>query len=543
MTALTGLALPPVDAQVLDDTMVPRGRVRLQVAGIFESWNRRFGRLPDGSSTTELLGNDLSDPTGLGLYPGMGQLESAVRDITGDGSYAPVLGPTNGQITQDLTTIDWAVEIGVFDWLTIGGVLPWVRPRTEVDLFFTPDTINGNLGVSPLVTNSGAASGFLTASAQAATASQSAADATCSGGVTPECSTAQALAQRTREFDSAARMLYGATPLFPLAGSTSGTALSGEAQQLSDDLVAAGLTGLPAMVLATTRPTVEDLVTLPASAGSGIEGSALRTRPGLYAAGDLRLTARLRLLDNLTPEFVGDAGAAGNSGRSAIRGDGTTGAATPSRAAPTFQYHLSTSYLIRLPTGRPANPNILLDVGTGDRQMDHEVGVTGSLLIAGRVGLAAGARYGIQSSTTVTRRVAPPEEILAPASTQAELTWQPGRYLSAGAAPSLRLGDALILFGEYRYFEKARDEFSLISPDPTLDPVVLEMESGMKVHQIGGGLRYDTVSPWLRGETGVPMEVHVRLIQSIAGGGGHTPKTFQAEAGLRLFRRFWGPQR
>lgn len=69
------------------------------------------------------------------------------------------------------------------------------------------------------------------------------------------------------------------------------------------------------------------------------------------------------------------------------------------------------------------------------------------------------------------------------------------------------------------------------------------MESGVKVHQIGGGLRYDTVSPWLLGETRYPMEVHVRMLQSIAGGGGQTPKSLKVEAGLRLFRRFWGPTR
>lgn len=530
--------------------MVPRGRVRLQVAGIFESWNRRFGRLPDGSSTTELLGSDLSDPTGLGLYPGMGQLESAVRDITGDGTYEPVLGPTNGQITQDLTTIDWAVEIGVFDWLTIGGVLPWVRPRTEVDLFFTPDTINGNLGLSPLITDATAASGFLSATASATTSSQAAADAECAGEITAPCSTAQALAQRAREFDAAARLLYGATPLFPLTGSASGTALTAEAQQLSDDLVAAGLPGLPAMTLATAMPTVDDLVGLPAATGSGIEATALRTRPGIYTAGDLRLSARLRLLDNLTPRLDGRVAGSGSD----PRGDAArAGASVPAGVSdepaggrsdrrPTMQYQLTASYLVRLPTGTRPNPNILLDVGTGDRQLDHEMGVTGSLLFADRVGLSAGGRYGVQSSTTVTRRVAAPEEIFAPSSTIAELTWQPGRYVAAGVAPVVRLGGALTLFGEYRYFEKARDEFSLASPDPALNPVVLELESGVKVHQVGGGLRYDTVSRWLRGETSVPMEVHVRLIQSIAGGGGQTPKSLKVEAGLRLFRRFWGPE-
>jgi hypothetical protein len=66
------------------------------------------------------------------------------------------------------------------------------------------------------------------------------------------------------------------------------------------------------------------------------------------------------------------------------------------------------------------------------------------------------------------------------------------------------------------------------------------LESGMKAHTVGAGIRYDTVEPWRRGETAHPMELHLRWLTTIRGSGGQTPKTTRVEAGLRLFRRFWG---
>lgn len=526
LACLGALATAPITAQVLDETMVPRGYVRLQAHGVFDSWGDRFGRSWDGTERLEALGEDLTDPTGYALYPGLSTLGTHLRALGAAANYAPVLGASTGHVTRDLTTIDWGIDIGVFDWLTVGGVLPWSRPRTAIDLYVDIDTINGDLGVSPIVTNPTGVDAFLGSTAGASTSSQANADALCAGGLTPACANAQALAQRARDFNAAVQGAYGASPFFPTSGSAAADAFSATAATLDADLLAAGLTGLSPVVLAAARATADDLAALPLVSGGGIEGLPLRTSPGLYAAGDAEVYARVRLLDNLTPA------------RRPRVAESEIGSLR--RPRPGIGYQLIATGLARLPTGQRENPDRFLDNATGDGQLDIEGGLVGSVVFGGRLGITAGARYTQQRATTVTKRVAPPETPMPTVDTRTELTWTPGDYVAVGVAPTLYIADGLTLSAEYRYFEKQRDEYALVMPGLPLDPVVLELESGIKQHHVGGGLRYSTVSPWLWGEAAWAIEMHVRLLHAVAGSGGQAPESTRVEAGLRLFRKLWG---
>ena len=131
---------------------------------------------------------------------------------------------------------------------------------------------------------------------------------------------------------------------------------------------------------------------------------------------------------------------------------------------------------------------------------------------------------------------------MPPLSTRALLRFTPGSYLGLEVVPILRLTDELSLTGHARYFEKRRDTYELLDPALPLDPSVLSVESGVKLTQVGGGLRYSTVEPWAAGEAPRPLELHIRVVHSMRGGGGHTPVSTRAEAGIRLFRRIWGPE-
>jgi hypothetical protein len=514
-------------AQVLDDTMVPRGRVRLQTQGVLDAWDHRFGLLPDGTERIEALGDDLTDSTSLSLYPGMPTLRAALRGISGIADYEPVLGSTDGRVTQDVSRIEFGAHVGVLDWLTLGVVLPWVSTRTAVDVLFVPDTVLGDLGVNPSITNPAAVGTFLESAAAADAQAAQYAAAACAAGTSASCSAAQDLAARATTFRVAMDGAYAATPFFPGLGTAMGDALLAEAAALGAALGAAGLGGLAPLALATGVLTSEGFPILPAKEGSGIGASPLQTRPGIYGTGDLEVSARVRLLDNLTPDWTAP-----------VRYEGEERVPHP-----TVGYRVTASVMARLPTGIPIDPDILLDVGRADAQMDLEGGLTATVRFGRRVGLAAGGRYGVQGSATVTRRVVAPETVMAPLWTRRELTWKPGSYMSAGIAPTLYLADALVLHGEYRFFHKGHDTFELTTPDAVLDPVVMETESAVTLHQVGAGLRYDSVTPWLGGGRGIAMEVHLRLLRTFAGSGGHAPQVTKVEAGLRLFRRFWGPTR
>jgi hypothetical protein len=518
--ALIALALggAPAAGQLLDATLVPRGRLRLQAHPSFTAWDSRFGVAPDGTEREEELGGDLTDPTGLSIYPGASAMIGAVESIIG-APYAPTLGDARGRVTQDVTRIDFGGHVGVFDWLTVGVVVPWMQTRTAVDLFFAPDSAGGSdLGISPAVTSGSSVQSYLTGLEGAASAAAANATTACAGGASATCTSAQALADRATALFGSAGAAYGASPFFPMTGSAAATALATVSSGLDADLMAAGLSGIGAtMPFATEVVGSDEFRALAATAGAGIEAFPLRTRRDLWRTGDVEVSALVRLLERRARRAEGG---------EEIRG---------------LTYRLTGGVLWRLPTGTPPQPDNALDVGTGDGQTDVEGRVI-AMLAFGPIRLSAGALYGVQSETTLTRRVVPPEVVVAPLSTRRSVRWSPGSYVSLEIEPAIRVTDDLSLVGVARYFEKRRDEFALVEPDPGLDATVLALESGVKLTQVGGGLRYSTVASWRDGVATRPLELHVRLMRARSGSGGHTPVTTRVEAGVRLFRRFWGPE-
>jgi hypothetical protein len=522
LALLTLLLLPlggELSAQALDDLLVPRGRVRLQMFPIYTSWDSRFGRTADGVTGRERLGEDLTTTSAESLFPGSAALESAIEAMSGVSGYTPVVGEVVGRVTKDVTRVEFGGHIGVFDWLTVGAVLPWTRTRSNVDVYFRPDTLNGDLGLSPRATDPTGLNALLLALGDADSDAQANASQVCATSPgSPACASAQVLADRAASFSQAAATAYSASPFFPVAGSTTAASLDDAAVALDADLVAAGLTGIGTpMVFADQRVDEESFrELLPVSAALGIQGAPLGSVRSLWHVGDVEVSASVRLLE----------GAARDS------------AAAPARIA----YRLVGTFLARLPTGLIDNPDVFLDVGTGDGQTDLEGRLLAELALGRRFSLRAAGRYGVQLPRTLIRRVAPPEQVLAPLSSRQLVEWDPGAYFGVEVGPSFRFSPELSVGGEYRVYRKWRDEYTLagVSEGAPVDPVVMQIESGMTVHQVGAALRYDNVARRMAGESVVPLQLHFRLLTSVAGSGGQTPVTTHLEFGIRLFRRLWG---
>ncbi|MDA1103955.1 MAG: hypothetical protein O2956_10205 [Gemmatimonadetes bacterium] len=506
-----------IDAQFIDQTLAPRGYLRLQAHPHSTSWDSRYARLADGTIGEQPLGLDLTDPTALTLFPGISTLSSLVGDLLGAPGYTPVLGSSEGRIRQEVTQVDLGGHFGVQDWLTIGVIVPWARGRTTVDALFSPDTVNGDLGLNPRLANRTGVDAFIASTGTASAAAQGYAATICGAGPGGACTSAQGLADRARGFEAFSTGAYEASPFFPRSGSSTADAILLTAAALHADLLAAGLVGLPLpMLLATEWLMPADFPLLPGVAGAGIEATPLQSRKGLWSVGDVEVSALVRLIDNLTPD--------------------------PEKKRPHFGYRFIGGLIVRLPTGLPEDPNVLFDIGIGDGQTDKEGRLIGSLTLGERLGLDAGIRYGIQDATVVVKRVAPVALVLAPIETLQEVTWKPGSYLAIDIRPALRLSDELALTGEYRFFRKGSDAFGLVDASSGLDPTLLDMASRLKAHQIGGGIRYQTVDRWLAGETTRPLEFHLRVLRTVHGSGGATPATTRVEAGIRLFKRVWGPR-
>ncbi len=96
----------------------------------------------------------------------------------------------------------------------------------------------------------------------------------------------------------------------------------------------------------------------------------------------------------------------------------------------------------------------------------------------------------------------------------------------------------------YRLYSKGIDSYAILGDEPEgsapVDITDLERGSGVTVHRAGLGLRYSTLGPWRAGEASRPLELHLRVMSSFGGSGGHTPVAMTVEFGIRLFRGIWG---
>ena len=455
----------------------------------------------------EPLGLDLTDPVGTKLFPGILDLQSAVADMIGDASYQSKLGQTEGAITKQVTRIDVGLSVGVFDWLTVGANVPFVKGRTAVDLAFRADP-DADLGVNPVLSDASAVSELLSEMESAAAAAQAYAASVCGAGAGDACNQAKALAAQASSFHSNTEAAYAASGFFPTGGSAAATSLSAALESLNAGLGAAGLPGITA--------GFEFASGIPDEGGLG--GMSFHTVDGLWAMGDVELTASVRLLEG----EVRDSGA----------------------AHPRWAYSLSGGALVRLGTGTPDDPDVLFDIGSGDGQMDIEGRVAGTLQVGSRFDLWGGFRYGVQDGVVLLRRVAPHEQVLVPKTYTRAVRWTPGSYTYVDLSPRYRLTPELSLAVDYTRYHKAADDYELVGDQPEglppVDVADLVHETEMTFQEVGLGVRYSTLRSWREGVATPPMEFGFRVVRAVAGAGGQTPKATRVELSLSVFRRFWG---
>ena len=523
LLCLVALSGGVAEAQVTDVTLVPRGQLRLQFDPSFTSWNARFGeRLENGALVTENedLASDLTSETGASVFPGLASLEAHIRSLTGNSGFVGIAGASSAFLSHDVTRIDLGGHLGVFDWLTLGATVPVMKNRTALEVAFRPDSMGGNLGLNPLISDPGGVNDFIASLEAALGLAQARAASIC--GTTPgtgACSDAASLEGQISGFLSTSRNAYSSSALFPMRGSQAARALTDATTTLDQDLNAAGLGGLGAtMAFASEWITSETFASLPSKGGSGIQGAPLAPINALWQIGDVELTALVRIA------------------RGELRDSGAV--------APRLTYSVGAGFLMRLGTGSVDAHDVFLDLGTGDGQRDFEGRLFGFVGVGERLGLRAGVRYGIQQSLDLLRRVAPPETVTPRVGTLRAVTWTPASYLGFELEPTWRLSPELSLFGSYRLYSKGVDGYEIFGEAAAgsvpVDAADLERESGVTLHQAGFGIRYSSMDGWFAGVHSSPMELHARVLYSAAGSGGQTPIAMRVEMGIKIFRGIWG---
>ncbi|MCY3808621.1 MAG: hypothetical protein OXG58_04145, partial [Gemmatimonadetes bacterium] len=516
--AFAALGIDSAAAQEPYPFLVPGGSTRLEIPGIFSSHSSLY-RTSDADAALEELGGPYTGTVGPTVFPALAGFEEAVRRAGQEG-YRAALGSMESFMERSQVRVPFSIDVGVFDWLTAGIVVPAVHSDVEFALDFDADSTGANAGFSP---DSASVYDFLDALGSSIGEFDGHQKNVCTADPnSSECIRATAALGGAVTFQSALSAMYG-TLFAPLAWSEAGGALQSRLAELDAIFEAAGVGGLPDSVpLADELMVRADFLELISNPVHGIGATTPegRWRPG-WRLGDIELRVNTRLYDS-----GGDA-----DERGIEAGLGT---------------------LVRLPTAVQADPASLVDVGTGDDQMDVEVRGWLNARLGGGSGIWAGYRHGVQLGGTTIRRAFDPSVTFAPLSTQATLEWDPGDYRVVDLAPWYRVSGSLTLLAGYRHRGKGPDSFALAaaagedgepSPDapegPPPDPKILVANSESSSGRLLLGIVYNraTTNPE-DGSVGRPLEIRFTYRRVVAGSGG-VPKSRSLEAGFRFYADLW----
>ena len=506
----------PAHGQMADGVLSPAGQLRIEVLPSFQMWDHRFGiHDEDGRSVTgsEPLGFDLEHEPILPIR----DLEQNLRAALADPSLTLEVGSARALVSRERTRVSFGLALGVFDWLTIGADVPLVKARTEIAFDFR--TLPGaNLGANPRLLGDGRVTTFLEALDASHIALQARVSQQCPGGA--ECGELTDLLDRYATFAGSLATAYADSPVFLTGGSAGGIVLEQrlasfrtEVDQRAPGVAMPGTAPLASAPL--NQSSLEQLLANPAAGFLLI--NPLDTDAGLWRLGDIGVSASFRLLESTPRDSMG--------------------------APAPFQYQVGGQALLRLPTGLVDNPDVPLDIGSGDGQMDLEVSGFMDLRWK-RTGLRGEARYGVQRPTDRVRRVAPPEVIMAPLATRTLVRWTPGNYMEIELAPRWHMTDEFAVGALYRLASRGQDSYQLLTPaaSPSASASDLERETKETLHELGLGLVFSTVATWREGRTRLPFDARMAVRGAVSGGGGAVPDGIRMEASMRVFWRLWGSE-
>ena len=233
--AVLALIIMPfgLGAQEFSGPLLPAGQLRLEVNSLFLFADERFGRRVEGGSIIEKdepLGFDFEDTeAGARLFPRLEDLEANLTTATGAAITPLVLGQTRAVLTKDAVWIPIRLDLGVFDWLSVGATVPLSRRRAEFETSIQTD--GANVGVTPST-----AGDFLGSVSAANSALSAIATTLCtSDPSSSECSQASNLLADGQSFLGALTSGAG-YGLFPLEGSDTGGGAPGSCDHACERL-------------------------------------------------------------------------------------------------------------------------------------------------------------------------------------------------------------------------------------------------------------------------------------------------------------------
>lgn len=482
---------------------VPKGKLRWDFGGQFESYDYRWR---DGTRE-EAVGALRTEKLGAPAIPGLADLNARLQKITGATEVDLSLGRSLSSQIVNLGTRRLGGAVGLTKRITLFGNVPFVSVKIEPR--FLLDTAGSTLGVSQ---GSAQYATFLSQLNSAVAALQ----ARISSGAFNDDPASKALAQ--------SRVAYGQTlfaelsavasqaAFLPTASSAVGTLLLSQIQSFRTDLASLGVTSFSAgFSLPTKRADLADFDTFLTDPNGSIQAQSLDDTPYLTRLGDIEVGAAFLLFDRFPATRIG------------------------------FGTRATLDATVRLRTGQLDRQDRFLDLGTGDRQPDVDVNLTTDFAF-GRAGLRLVGGYNLQLPGNQDRRVARPDQPIAPISARAGVRRDPGDVIRVSARPFLRLATYLSVFGAVDYWNRRTDKFTYAAgQDPIAGLDLNDLAIGTKSDALllSGGLSYSHGGESKRGILKLPLDasfVYQRIATSRTG---LVPDISMVRIDLRFYSRLW----
>ncbi len=535
---LIGLAPPRrALAQGEDAVAVRRGTLRVTLAPDWSRWDRRFGRgttgFPDGA--TEPLAVDFSsDSLGTTQLPFLASGETRVRAATGLAGHRFNLGRARLTLNASWRSVPIGLELAVSRRLSIGVAVPLVRARMEVFLA-GPDTgladsaTRGNAGLNPVLLTPGFYDAFRTdvdtalrallfQANNGPAALRPTAQATLTSLQPLLCAlytiaAGNAGGTQSLCFDPAG---VGFSSVLPAAGTEAGDSVASRLLQARN---AYDQTRAQYAAQGITLPLFTAAYDLPAGPLDATTWQQLIQAPGGPLRGDsLATIVRTRL------------------------GDIETGAWYQLADRPRWRSQFS--LLVRLPTGHVDSPNNFVDLGTGDHQLDVEVGWRNDLVLNPQLWIHIGGRYGRQFADELDRRIAPVNEVFPVAASLARVRRDLGDYVALDVVPRWQLDDAFSLGIGYHFYRQGAAHYTYANPADSLlvglTAALLNEETEVRRMRIGAGLTFSTIARHARGRARLPYAVTASFQKTFFGEGGRVPDAATFNLTIRGYMRLWG---
>lgn len=193
---------------------------------------------------------------------------------------------------------------------------------------------------------------------------------------------------------------------------------------------------------------------------------------------------------------------------------------------------------VTLPTGAPPDPRRLRDQGTGDRQLDVEVG--GVVEVGrGRFGMRADASWRGQFTGERSARIGTRDQFLLPTSLGADLSWNPGDVVTVQVQPFFRIAQRLALTGVVRHWRKGADDWRYrdeAAAIPGVDPAIMNTGTAADATIAGIGISYRHDGRHDDGKVLMPVEAGFSLERIVATSRGLVTA---APSTKMYFRVYW----